>query len=111
MDSVHFRVAVARMEKLLNEMQQALSEHQWLVGDTYTIADAALTPYITRLEHLNILGMIDTRPKVVDWYERIKQRPSFQEAMVKWENPNYLKLMLGRGAEAWPKVQDIMRSL
>jgi glutathione S-transferase len=111
MDSMHFRVAVQRMEKLLNEMQLALSQHTWLVGDNYTIADAAFTPYITRLEHLNILGMIDSRPKVVEWYKRIKQRPSFDAAMVKWENPDYLKLMMGRGAEAWPKVQDIVRSL
>lgn len=111
MDSVHFRIAVARMEQLLNEMQAALSEHQWLVGDNYTIADAAFTPYITRLEHLNILGMIDSRPKVVDWYNRIKARPSFDAAMVEWENADYLKLMLSRGEEAWPKVQQIVATL
>ena len=87
MDSMHFRVAVQQMEKLLNEMQLALSQHTWLVGDNYTIADAAFTPYITRLEHLNILGMIDSRPKVVEWYKRIKQRPSFDAAMVKWKTP------------------------
>jgi glutathione S-transferase len=111
MDSMHFRIAVQRMEKLLNEMQLALSQHKWLVGDDYTIADAAFTPYITRLEHLNILGMIDSRPKVVDWYKRIKDRPSFQAGIVQWENAGYLKLMKENGAQAWPKVQAIVKSL
>ncbi len=108
-ESMHFRVAVARMEQLLSEMQEALSQHDWLAGNNYTIADAAFTPAIARLEHLNILGMIDSRPKVVDWYKRIKARPSFQEGIGKWENPNYLRLMKSRGAEYWPQVQKIMQ--
>jgi glutathione S-transferase len=109
--SMHFRIAVARMEQLLNEMQEALQAHPWLVGDSYTIADAALTPYIARLEHLNILGMIDTRTKVIDWYARIKARPSYLDGIGKWENPDYLNLMKSRGAEYWPEVQEIVREL
>jgi glutathione S-transferase len=107
-ESMHFRVAVARMEQLLDEMQEALSRHDWLAGNEYTIADAAFTPAIARLEHLNILGMTDSRPKVVDWYRRIKARPSFQQGIGKWENPNYIRLMKARGAEYWPQVQKIM---
>ena len=108
LQSMHFRVAVARMERLLDEMQQALSQHAWLAGDPYTIADTAFTPAIARLEHLNILGMIDSRPKVVDWYRRIKARPNFHEGIRKWENADYLRLMKSRGAEAWPEVRAMM---
>ncbi len=111
LESMHFRVAVARMEQLLNEMQEALHSHRWLATDDYTIADAALTPYIARLEHLNILGMIDSRPKVVDWYSRIKARPSYQDGIGKWENADYLNLMKSHGAESWPQVQHIVRDL
>jgi hypothetical protein len=53
--------------------------------------------------------MIDSRPKVVDWYARIKARPSFHEDIGKWENADYLRLMKSRGAEAWPQVQAIMK--
>jgi glutathione S-transferase len=111
LDSMHFRVAVARMEQLLNEMQEALSQHAWLADENYTIADAAFTPYIVRLEHLNILQMIDSRPKVVNWYARIKSRPSYQDAIVKWENPKYLALMRSGGEKYWPRVQEIVSSL
>jgi glutathione S-transferase len=111
LDSQHFRIAVERMELLLTEMEEALSQHQWLVGNDYTITDAAFTPYLVRLEHLNILGMAESRPHVMDWYGRIKARPSFDDGIKKWENADYLELMTARGREAWPKVQEIVRSL
>jgi glutathione S-transferase len=110
LDSIHFRIAVARMRQLLTEMDEALGEHAWLAGDAYTIADAAFTPYLARLEHLAILGMADDRPYVRDWYARIKARPSFADAITRWENPDYLSLMTTRGRDAWPKVQEIMQT-
>jgi glutathione S-transferase len=111
LDSKHFEIAVGRMKLLLKEMDEALSDHDWLVGNDYSIADAAFTPYLARLEHLNILAMTDERPRVAHWYERIKQRPSFQDAIVRWENPKYMALMKDRGAEAWPKVKQIMKNV
>ena len=51
--------------------------HAWLAGDRYSIADAAFTPYVVRLEHLDVLGLLDSTPRVADWYRRIKARPSF----------------------------------
>ena len=68
------------------------AQHHWLAGD-YTLADVAFTPYLARLEHLNVAEMLGERRHVADWYRRCKARPSFQEAIVKWENADYLKLM------------------
>src|SRR6185295_5339753 len=97
LESRHFVIAVERMVLLLDEMEEALSAHQWLAGDIYTLADVAFTPYLARLEHLNILGMIGERHRVADWYRRCKARPSFHDAIVKWENADYLGLMQRRG--------------
>jgi glutathione S-transferase len=110
-DSRHFIVAVQRMVQLLNEMEEALSEHAWLAGEAYTLADVAFTPYLARLEHLNILGMVGDRKHLDAWYRRAKARPSFQDGIGKWENPKYLALMQSRGAEHWPQVKSIMASL
>jgi len=55
--------------------------------------------------------MVGERHRVADWYRRCQARPSFQDAIVKWENADYLALMKRRGAEAWPQVRDIMRTL
>ena len=109
--SRHFVIAVERMVLLLDEMEEALSAHQWLAGDDYSLADVAFTPYLARLEHLNILSMIGERHRVADWYRRCKARPSFHDAIVKWENADYLGLMQRRGTECWPQVQAIMQAL
>jgi len=109
--SRHFVIAVERMVLLLDEMEEALSAHQWLAGDHYSLADVAFTPYLARLEHLNILGMIGERHRVADWYRRCKARPSFHDAIVKWENADYLGLMQSRGTESWPQVHAIMQAL
>ena len=108
-DSLHFVIAVQRMVQLLDEMEAALSQHRWLALNDYSLADVAFTPYLARLEHLNILGMLDDRTHVTRWYERCKERPSFHDAIVKWENPDYLALMQSKGGLHWPEVQEIIR--
>jgi glutathione S-transferase len=106
--SQHFVVALQRMVLLLDEMEQALADHPWLACSDYTLADVAFTPYIARLEHLDILALLGGRRRVAAWYDRCKQRPSFAEAITKWENADYLALMKKRGAEAWPQLQGIL---
>src|SRR5262249_21722986 len=111
LDSQHFAIAIARMLALYDDMEDALAEHKFLVSDEYTIADAAFTPYVVRLDHLDIMGVLENHPRVLDWYERLKARPSFQPAITRWENEKYLTLMKTVGRESWPKIQKIMQAL
>src|SRR5712672_1000372 len=46
--SQHFIIAVQRMLQLLDEMEEALTEHRWLGCEEYTLADVAFTPYLAR---------------------------------------------------------------
>jgi glutathione S-transferase len=109
--SKHFVIAVERLVQLLDEMEEALTDQQWLASNDYTLADVAFTPYLARLEHLAILDMIGERHHVANWYRRCKARPSFREAIVKWENADYLALMQRRGTETWPQIAEIVRAL
>jgi glutathione S-transferase len=89
-------------------MDKALAQHAWLAGDSYSIADAAFTPYVVRLDHLDVMGLLESTPRTADWYRRIKARPSFDPAITRWENPKYLELMKKQGRENWPKIKEIM---
>jgi glutathione S-transferase len=109
--SQHFIVALQRMVQLLDEMEEALCEHAWLAGDSYTLADVAFTPYLARLQHLNILGIIGKRAHVADWYARCTQRPSFGDAIRRWENPDYLALMRHHGEQHWPEIENIVSKM
>ena len=110
-ESQHFMIAVQRMVQLLDEMEESLSTQEWLAGSSYTLADVAFTPYLARLEHLNILDMVGERTSVSKWHGRCKSRPSFAAAITKWENPDYLTLMQRRGTEYRSKVQQIIQIL
>lgn len=107
LDSAFFKIAILRMLELYDDMEAQLATCSWLVDTQYTIADAALTPYVVRLDHLDILGLLDGHPRVLDWYNRLKTRPSFQKAIVEWENPEYLTLMQQQGKDNWPKVRQV----
>jgi glutathione S-transferase len=109
--SQHFVIAVERMLQLLDEMEEALASQPWLAGGDYTLADVAFTPYLARLEHLGILGLVGNRARVADWYARCRQRPSFAVGIGRWENPDYLALMRERGKQHWPEIQAIVSGL
>jgi glutathione S-transferase len=106
-----FAAAIRRLNKMIADMEQALADHAgpWLTGQSYSLADVGYAPYVTRLDHLKFLdGMIDKRRRVAAWYDRIRTRASYQEALAKWFNHKYLPLMDEKGIEAWPRVRELL---
>jgi hypothetical protein len=53
------------------------------------------------------MALLDAHPRVLDWYNRLKARPSFQDAIVAWENPDYLKLMKQQGRDNVTKILQV----
>jgi len=107
-NSRYFKDAVRRFDGLLRRMEQTLATNPWLAGDTFSLADIAFAPYATRLDHLQLSPLWSHRPHVADWYDRIKQRKSYQMALVQWFNLKYLSLMEEKGQQEWPRVKAIV---
>ncbi|MSQ53594.1 MAG: glutathione S-transferase family protein [Betaproteobacteria bacterium] len=107
-DNPAFPAAIKRMDKMLADMDKALVDGPWLLGKMFTLADAAYAPYLTRLDHLKFLGMLDGRPRTAAWYERMRSRKAYEDALAAWFNPKYLPLMEEKGHEAWPKVKKLL---
>ena len=108
LDSVYFTGAVVRFDKLLSDMEAALADGDWLAGETYSLADTNYTPYMVRLDHLQLSWMWAHRPRLAAWFERLRARPSFEIAITGWLNHAYLPLMAEKGAEAAPQVKAIL---
>lgn len=101
--------AIKRLDKMLADMEASLiSTGPWLAGDTFSLADIAYAPYVTRLDHLDFGGMLDKRPRAAEWYDRVRARPSYRDALAAWFNDKYLPLMAQKGREAWPKVKALL---
>ena len=91
-------------------METSLQENKWIAGNVYSLADIAYMPYLTRFDHLNLLGMLEKQPNLMNWYQRVTQLEGYREGIGKWLNDKYLKLMSEKGTEAWPRVKRLLSS-
>lgn len=107
-DSVFFADAVKRFDRLLSDMEAALGNGPWLAGNEFSLADIAYAPYLTRLEHLQLQMMWTRRPRLADWYSRLKLRPGYKIGIGEWLNFSYLTLMEEKGKEAGARIKAIL---
>ena len=110
LDSRFFIAGLKRFDRLLTDMEDTLQKGPWLSGGDFSLADIGFAPYLTRLVHLQLAPMWERRPKLADWFERIKTRSAYQRAIVYWYDnaPPYAKLLEEKGAESWPRIQAML---
>jgi len=98
-------------DSYLHKMEDALAGgDDWLVGNTFSIADIAMTPYVNRLAMMSMRGMWEhgRLPNVEKWFTRIEALPNFQANLIDWV-PDHLKNDLrDNGAQSWPEVARIL---
>ena len=104
------RDAVLFFRNLLADMDDVLAESKWLVKDTYTLADAALTPYINRLEILGFQEMWGDRPHLSRWFDQVRDRTSFEPALIKYLPESLRADLTARGKNAWPEVKKLLKA-
>jgi glutathione S-transferase len=85
-------------------MEATLQATPYLAGDTFSLADIALAPYITRLHHLQFSAWWHNKPALTAWFAAIQSRPAYQTAITDWLNADYLTLMAEQGPKAWPHI-------
>lgn len=84
--------AVKQAERQFEWHMQRFEKHletsggPWVCGEKFTLADVSLAPIFDRIESLDRSFLWQGLPSVEGWYERIKQRPSFQAAAPAFEN-------------------------
>ena len=92
-------------------MEASLENSPWLPGDTYSLADIALTPYANRLAMLGKEEFRDNLPKVTEWFERLSTRPNFEPAVLSWTPDNLVNSRSRNDAKSWPQVKDMLNAL
>jgi glutathione S-transferase len=78
-DNPDFSRAVLVYRDTIRDMEKALADHAWLIGDEFSLADCALLPYFQAMEQMGWGALFDDHSNVVDWFARGKSRPSYQE--------------------------------
>jgi glutathione S-transferase len=101
--------ALRHHETLLDRIEATAKEGPFMAGAGYSLADAAATPYVWRLDKLKLARMWENRPGVAAWYERIRARPSFKAAVEDWVTPADHERYANE-PDPWPKVREILRA-
>lgn len=79
-DWVQINAAIKAVEKLLVIVDQALASHPYLSGDEFGMGDIPLGCFAYAWFEMPIERA--ALPHLQAWYERLKQRPAFQKAVM-----------------------------
>ena len=72
---------IAQLTEMTRRMDEALQQGPWLAGETYSLADIDVAPYVQRLVRVELFHLVESRPRLADWYSRISARPAYRKAM------------------------------
>ena len=76
--------ARAKLVELLDRMEGALRDTEWLAGARYTIADIAVVPFVKRIDEEIAPDQMTAKhhPRVAGWWAKIQARPAFARANI-----------------------------
>jgi len=108
LDSKFALEALEHHLKLLHSMDESLARADWLAGDAFSLADAAVIPYILRLDLLKMAGIWEKRPRISAWYARMRERPSVAKEMLDRMTPQDHAPFAELEPDPWPKVRALL---
>ena len=110
LDSEFVIDALVQHQKMISWMAEDLKHGAYLAGDTFSNADAAVIPYILRLELLKLGGMWAQFPAVAGWWARMRERPSVKTTI--FDRMSELDWMPFKNLspDPWPKVQTLLKA-
>lgn len=108
LDSKYVHEALGHHEKLLKEMAVALAEGPWLAGESFSLADAAVIPYLLRLDLLHLRNFFSDVRGVGDWYSRMRARPSVKKELLERMRPEDKAPFEKLEVDPWPKVKELV---
>jgi glutathione S-transferase len=98
-------------DRYIEKMEDTLRAGRWLAGDTFSLADVGMAPYLNRLDMLGMLGnWTRHRPRVADWFDRVKARPTFEASFLTWCPADLTKDLKTFGTQSWTDVQRVLES-
>ncbi|MEQ8700794.1 MAG: glutathione S-transferase family protein [Bauldia litoralis] len=105
------RRAIVVLNGMLDRIDRTVADASFLCGSRYTLADAALTPFLARLELLCMDPLWKKNyPNATRWWDRIKARPSFADEAAKDVTEEYRAFVGAEGRKCWPALRDYLET-
>jgi glutathione S-transferase len=97
---------------IFRKMGMALKKSRWLSGDSYSLADIAMLPYVYRFDDMALNWIweddADMEP-IARWLDRCRARPGFA-GIANHHDQTIVSNMKRHGAEAREKVAELLRT-
>jgi glutathione S-transferase len=100
--------SVKNHNKLLSWIEESTRAGTYLAGDAYSLADAAVIPYIARLELLGLDKMWVDRPGVASWWQHVRHRPSTDQAVWKRMTDADWAPFKNVEPDPWPRISTLL---
>ena len=110
LDSPYVREALAHHQKLFAWMEEALARGPYLAGNSYSLAECAVIPYLLRLELLRLNALWDRRAGIADWWHRMRARESTQTSIFARMTEADWAPFRNLQSDPWPKVQELLNA-
>jgi len=104
-----FNSAIDVMLSFMDFINQSLLGKTWLSGDNFGLADAAVLPYVVRLDHLAMTPVIEARPGLMMWYQCVQEMPCYELAVNDWLAPPLVEMFRNNGRAVWAEVEPLTR--
>ena len=96
-------------DRALATLDDALRSSRWLAGDSFSLADVSITPYVNRLAMLGMSEMwTGNRPHLDAWFERVKARATFKHCFPDFCPPDLTNDLITFGSQTWPEVKKML---
>ena len=81
--------AIQQLNDVMDKIERTLSERKWLAGDSFSLADIAIAPFVDRFQANGMASLIDwvLRPRTGNWWQRVQSRKSYQ-TVYSFKDPN-----------------------
>jgi glutathione S-transferase len=110
LDSEYVRDALVQHQKIIAWMAHDLEHGPYLSDGAFSNADCAVIPYILRLELLKLGELWRKEPSVVEWWARVRNRPSVQSAIFDRMRETDWAPFRNLAPDPWPKVQSLLKA-
>ena len=101
---------VAAYYKAFKLLENALAERSpWILGESISLADISLMPYVARLEFLGLLDVFTVdRPAVREWWKIAREWPSYAAGVVAYVKDYEREEMITQGPKIRGDIEDLI---
>ena len=96
-------------DRYLQKMEDALAVEPWLAGETFSLADIGMAPYVNRLAMMGMAEMwTKSRPRLTDWFARVQARAELRAGVHAMVSAAACQRLRHLRRQSWPEVRRIL---